>query len=333
MTSVIEGDAVVSSQEQTEPPGDVDRDARPWTGPWRRYDLIKELVFALLAVGVLAVGLAIVFGSPDDRPVTIQSWAKAQPNDFIATAVAELDGSSGSASYGAPYNKNGPGQKLFFLSLQKWAGETIPVDSANDFVVNPLRSVTGDTALTQALKTWDAATPDQQTKWAQAYDDALTKAPNNDPAQVAAGDYGPVPVMTGRLLALAQSGGLDGALTAQGGFYHTDYTKPLLFIADGTYFASLAKDQHLAGNQWGMMNETGRYPGQAWLWLYTFWYQVKPFSSSGNADALIWALMAGLTLVLILVPFIPGVRSIPRLIPVYRLIWRHWYREQATAKP
>ena len=28
-----------------------------------------------------------------------------------------------------------------------------------------------------------------------------------------------------------------------------------------------------------MMNETGSYPGQVWLWLYTFWYQVKPFSS------------------------------------------------------
>ena len=29
-----------------------------------------------------------------------------------------------------------------------------------------------------------------------------------------------------------------------------------------------------------MMNETGSYPGQVWLWLYTFWYQIKPFDSS-----------------------------------------------------
>ena len=27
-----------------------------------------------------------------------------------------------------------------------------------------------------------------------------------------------------------------------------------------------------------MMNKTGSYPGQAWLWLYTCWHQVKPFS-------------------------------------------------------
>jgi hypothetical protein len=80
-----------------------------------------------------------------------------------------------------------------------------------------------------------------------------------------------------------------------------------------------------------MMNETGNYPGQAWLWLYTFWYQVKPLSTSGNADALVWGLMMVLTRALfVLVPFIPGVRSIPRLIPVYRLIWRDYYRSQAS---
>jgi hypothetical protein len=31
--------------------------------------------------------------------------------------------------------------------------------------------------------------------------------------------------------------------------------------------------------------------------------------------------------VLILVPFIPGLRSIPRKLPVYRLIWRDYYRK------
>ena len=55
-----------------------------------------------------------------------------------------------------------------------------------------------------------------------------------------------------------------------------------------------------------MMNETGSYPGQAWLWLYTFWYQISPFKTSGNADALVWALMMILSLGLILVPIIPG---------------------------
>ena len=68
-----------------------------------------------------------------------------------------------------------------------------------------------------------------------------------------------------------------------------------------------------------MMNETGNYPGQAWLWLYTMWYQISPFKSSGNADALVWGTMMLLSLGLVLVPIIPGLRSIPR-----------WYRSTSS---
>ena len=70
-----------------------------------------------------------------------------------------------------------------------------------------------------------------------------------------------------------------------------NFTKSLLFLADGSYLESLAAQQNLLGSQWGMMNETGNFPGQAWLWLYTFWYQVPPFSTSENADAQIWGIM------------------------------------------
>jgi hypothetical protein len=141
------------------------------------------------------------------------------------------------------------------------------------------------------------------------------------------------------LLTLAQTGGLDGALLTSRQFFQTDYTKPLLFLADGGFFATRAEQQHLLGTQWGMMNETGSYPGQVWLWLYTFWYQIKPFSTSANADALVWLVMAVVSLAFICIPFIPGVRDIPRWIPIYRLIWRDHYRagtrpgESAPAPP
>ena len=96
-------------------------------------------------------------------------------------------------------------------------------------------------------------------------------------------------------------------------------------MADGAVLSDRAEQQHLLGDQWGMMNETGSYPGQVWLWLYTFWYQLKPFQDNDNADAQIWAIMAVLSLAFICIPFIPGVRSIPRWIPVYKLIWREHY--------
>jgi hypothetical protein len=132
--------------------------------------------------------------------------------------------------------------------------------------------------------------------------------------------------MMGGLLSFAQAGGLDGALLTSHQFFQTDYTKPLLLMADGSPLSDRAQAQHLLGDQWGMMNETGSYPGQVWLWLYTFWYQIKPFSTSANADILVMAVMGVLSLALILVPFLPGVRDIPRWIPIYRIIWRDHYR-------
>jgi len=298
----------------------------------RPYDIVKEFMIALLAVSVLTVGLSALFSSPDDKPITIASWASADPADFTATATAELAGTSVSAGYGAPYNTAGAGQNLGPVKLEHWLGVTHPVNSATDFVLTPLAATPHDPALATALAADNAASPAQQQKWAANYADALSKAPNGDPSAVKPGDYGPVPLLTARLLDQARTGALDSALQSQGGFYSSDYTKSLLFLADSGYMASKADAQHLSGNQWGMMNETGNFPGQAWLWLYTFWYQVKPFSTSTNADILVWAVMALLTLAFILLPFIPGLRSIPRLIPVYRLIWRDHYRAQRATQ-
>ena len=109
---------------------------------------------------------------------------------------------------------------------------------------------------------------------------------------MAAGDYGPVP-RPGRELPRRwpAAAAWRALLTSAGTFYGGDQTTPLLLLADGAYLEDQARAQHLGGDQWGMMNETGNYPGQPWMWLYTFWYQVKPFSTSDNADALVWGLM------------------------------------------
>jgi hypothetical protein len=300
--------------------------ARPWTGRTRRYDIVKEFVVALVVMALLTAGLAILFGSPDRKAITLQEWAKQAPADFVATAVAELDGTSGTATYGAPYTHDpSAGQKLLSLPLQRWGGVTEPIDTSQAFVVAPL-TTSSDPAISGPLSTYRAAAADQQSAWATTYGDALSKAPDGDPAKVAAGDYGPVPALANGLLTTAQQGGLDGLIQEQGGFYQTNYSRSLLFLADGSYLEAQARGENLGGDQWGMMNETGRYPGQAWLWLYTFWYQVPPFNTSDNADALVWGLMMVLSAGLVLLPFIPGVRALPRRLGVYRLIWREQYR-------
>ena len=302
--------------------------AREWKGGYRRYDLVKEVVIAIGVVLAVSVVLAAMFSSPDEKSSTIAQWSQQLPVDFVTTATAELDGSSGTAAYGPPYNHNAEGQQAWFVKLQKWFGVSHPINTANDFVIAPLRSIPNQPVLTSAVNAYEAATAKQQSDWTTAYTNALAKA-TTTPANaitLPSGSYGPVPTMMNSLLALAQSGGLDGALLTSNQFYQTDYTKPLLFMADGGLLAQRAQNAHLLGDQWGMMNETGSYPGQVWLWLYTLWYQVQPFSSSANADILVMIVMTALSLLFITIPFLPIVRDIPRWIPVHRLIWRDHYR-------
>ena len=302
-----------------------------WTGAKRPYDLVKEATIALVAVTLLTVAFSVIFSSPDVKPVTVSSWATKAPQDFLTTALSELDGTSGVATYGPPYTHvPGAGQNIIgHLSLQRAVGVQIPINTANAFVLDPL-SIPAQSSpkLAAVLATYRHATPQQRKAWTDAFGQGLAHARYLPGAiTLTPASYGPVLVMMDNLYTMARSGALDGALVSTARFYQTNFTKSLLFLSDGTYLEDLAGQQNLQGSQWGMMNETGNYPGQAWLWLYTFWYQVSPFSTSDNADAQIWALMGLLSIGLVGIPFIPGVRSLPRYLPLYRLIWRDYYRE------
>jgi hypothetical protein len=305
--------------------------ARTWKGSYSRYDLVKEITIAIGAVLAIVVLLTVLFSSPDAKPSTIAQWSRQMPADFVTTATSELDGTSGTATYGPPYNSNSDGQHAWFIHLQKWFGVSYPIDTAKDFVIDPLKSIPGQPGLTNAINTYEAASAKQQNAWTTAYSNALASTKNPPVVRdgmvvVPAGDYGPVALMMSSLLSLAQSGGLDGSLLTSDQFYQTDYTKPLLLLADGSELSNRAEAEHLLGEQWGMMNETGSYPGQVWLWLYTLWYQIAPFNTSANADILVMIVMGVLSLAFILIPFLPIVRDVPRWIPVHRVIWREHYR-------
>ncbi len=301
-------------------------DAAPWRGPVRRYDILKEGTIATAVILALTFLLAGLLSSPDVPPVTIATWARVAPADFLGTAAAELNGTSETATYGPPYNnQSGSVQKLLFTP-QTWFGITQPVNAAQDFVIAPLSALAStDPAVGAPLATYKAASAAQQLAWANAYATAETKVKfvNGSPV-VPTADDGPVPALMADELTLARSGALDTDLLAQQPFYGTNFTKPLLFIEDGSYFVNKATALGLSGSQWGVMNEPGSYPGQPWLWLYTLWYQVPGWTNSANID-MIAVYMTGLaTVLLLLIPFIPGLRDIPRLIPVHRLIWRKW---------
>ena len=212
-------------------------------------------------------------------------------------------------------------------------------------MIKPLETIPNDPALRRALTEYKAAPEKQKKEWSEAYATPLGEYANaveekkTPPKTVAvdegtgavtvqASGAGPVPTMMTSLQSLAQSGGVDGSLLTSDQFFQTDYTKPLLFMADGGLLEERAEAEHLLGKQWGLMNETGSYPGQPWLWLYSLWYQVEPMKTSPNADIQVLLIMGVLSLAFICIPFIPGINRIPRWIPMYKLIWREHYRAQ-----
>jgi len=308
-------------------------DAADWAGPTRVYDIAKEAVAATAVATVLVVALAAVLSSPDEPSLTIATWAKLAPADFVGTAASELDGTSETATYGPPYNNASGSTQRIGISWEKLAGVRQPVDPAQTFVVGPLSKVAPtQPLLATALSQYQSASPARQMAWANAYSKAIGKITftrAGAPLVPKAAD-GPVPVMIATELTLARSGALDADLLANQAFYGTNFTKPLLFMEDGEYFAQLAQAQHLTGSQWGVMNETGSYPGQPWLWLYTLWYQVPGFDHSANVDLIAIYLTGAATLLLLALPFIPGLRDIPEVVPLHRVIWRKWHQSQSA---
>jgi hypothetical protein len=306
-------------------------DSAAWRGPNRRYDILKEGTIASVVVLALTFGLAGLLSSPNVPPVTVRSWVQVAPDDFLATAATELNGTSLTATYGPPYNNNGTPQSLLFAPANI-LGVRQPIDAAQTFVLSPLaKNAPTDPALAAALRIYNAASPAQQVKWATAYGTAVTKVKfvNGNPVVPRAND-GPVPLMLATELTLARSGAIDADLSGTQPFYGTNFTEPLLFLNDGAYYANQATAEHLTGDQWGVMNETGSYPGQPWLWLFQLWYHVPGFDNSANVDLIAIYLTGVATILLLAVPFIPGLRDIPRWIPVHRLVWRSWNNSPAN---
>jgi hypothetical protein len=149
-------------------------------GAYEPYDILREASIALGVVLALTVVLTILFSSPDESPSTIKSWSHTDPVDFVTTATTELDGSSGTGGYGPPYNHTADGQHIAFIYPAKWLGVSHPINTAQDFVLAPLRSITGQPALRAAISTYQAAPAKTQTTWTSAYETALctASAPN-----------------------------------------------------------------------------------------------------------------------------------------------------------
>jgi hypothetical protein len=287
-------------------------------------DLLKEFAWALGIVLVLGIVLAAVFSSPDEPSLTAQRVAKVEPSILAGTMLRALSGQSAIAQYGPPYNdQNQNAQAIGGFAPQVWAGVQLPVNAPNVFVLHPLSMAAAlSPRLQLALKQYEGASNAQQQQWVNRVLNVLPHAQYDASGVVLPqGKYGPLPEMMDGYFQLARSGLLESAVNQNGSVYQTDFTNALLLL-QGQAMGAAATPLHMLGEQWGMMREPDNYPGAVWLWLYTALYQVPPYNSSSAADLMVGLTIGALSLLLMLVPFIPGLRDIPRYIPLHRLIWR-----------
>lgn len=333
--------------------------------------VVAVLVVAAAVVFGSADGGLAYPGGPPSKPgaafsarywstaATTDAKGQVDPNggatDFVATVVTELDGSSATAGYGPPFNDTpGASQQIGSVSLagvaHRIVGLTQPINTAYDFVLTPLSRLVApyDPKVAAAISAYEAAggsrregaPADQlasptQAKWLKNYTAALAKATVSDgQIRVAAGDYGPVPTLVQAELTIARTGALDGYLHTGTAQISTDPYKATMFFSDGTLWSTVATGQGLTGDQWGVMNELWNYPGQFWLILYAIPYHIPAIGGSPAADLWVGIIVVIVGMLLqLLLPWIPGLRDIPRAIPLYKTIYRRYYAQARNTLP
>jgi hypothetical protein len=343
-----------------------------WTGPERRYDLIAEGTIAVVLVAVLCIVAAILWGSPNGgltypkapasppgQAFSARYWDTNDPSDLAQTAVQELLGGSGTAGYGPPFNTTTDASQEFLgikpAEIAKSIfGLTLPINTANDFVLAPVTQLVApyNPLVASAVSRYKAAGGDlapgapankiaspQQATWLNNYANALAKpsakfTPTS--ATVPPGNYGPVPVIIKAELTIAHNGSLDGYFQGSDQQLSTNTTQGTMFFSDGSLWGNIATAQGVAGDQWGVMNELWNYPGQVWLWLYSGMYQIPALNPANNSnlDLDVGLLMIVLGFLLpMFAPWIPGINRIPRWIPLYKIIYRQYYRSAGGGQP
>ncbi len=295
------------------------------------YDLLREGAIMLAVVFVAIILLASLFSSPQYPPVTSKQMGYAQPLATMQMVASVLIDQCETETYGPPYNDNGAPQEIFGIAPAKWFGVTIPIDAKEAFVLQPLEAVaTMNPDIKLALAEYRNASHEQQLAWATNYNNMISKAKYEDRKIVGLkeGDYGPVPQLVYGMLLLSRSGLLEAAQNmTEWSPYLFNFTNSLLFIQNSG-LNTVATTLDMQGTEMGISHETGPWPGAWWLWPYAGFYQIPPMLTSNNGDIQVGSIMIVIFLLLLFLPFIPILNKIPYWIPLYKLFWRDWYKNQ-----
>src|SRR6266567_5080632 len=272
-----------------------------------KYPLLSLVLLVVVAVVAAAVG------SPNWPRDTIAAVTKDNPGGAILAFTQELDGTATSTSNAAEFGMGDPGQI---------------------FVLHPLRQAAPllGSNVQSAIHTYDAASAQQQLKWASTYDTALgtitmsssggmggSSGPDFSKIDTLKGDFGPVPVLVKANLQLAQNGYLEQYL--QGVDPGHSFHLVNIWLYDHPNLLNTAVAQGLTDDQWGMVKERGFSVGPWYLFVPAVFHVYFPGGVTGPGFIL-WNLLFAAFL-LFFIPLVPGVRDIPRYLKLYRFIYRY----------
>ena len=297
-----------------------------------RHVFWKYPIIAVILLLVVAV-VAAIAGSPNYPRVTIAGVMTENPGGGILAFTQELDGTSASSQNASEFGVGSPAQTFVLNPLRA----ALPLLGA----FTPPQLPTLQTSDVQkAVSTYDAAGTGQQVSWAANYDKALgTITPmaetsmgvaSPDYAKVGAlrGDFGPIPTLVEANLHLAQTGYLEQYLQSVDPGHSFHLTNICLYDHPGVLNSAVGGG--LTDDQWGMVKERGFPVGPWYLFVPAVFHVYFPGGATGPGFVL-WNL-AFAAILLFVLPLVPGIRSLPRRLKLYRFIYRY-PRTQELAEP
>ncbi|MDE1823546.1 MAG: cytochrome b N-terminal domain-containing protein, partial [Candidatus Micrarchaeota archaeon] len=251
--------------------------------------------FALVAA--IAV-LAVLFPSPLEAPVTIQSIAQSNPAAIALTFASEFNHTSGTATY--------------MDNIDPYIFDTRQVFVASPYV-QYLKVYPGNNLLA-------AFNSETQSRQLDNIAQAQLYFAGNGSINLSANPNPLIPLFSS-LTVMAQSGLYEASLNnaLPGG----DQTYALRFLSDTGYLGIKAESLGISLEQYGMIkDERGWLPPNSW-WLAPLAVMDNTILAGSQNQDRIGALILGLSMFLfILFPFIPWLNEIPDKLGLYRIFWK-----------
>ena len=276
--------------------------------PYRKdipYKMVKadhsKMYRRMLYVFVIVLVFAILFSSPYIPPLTISQAAISQPQATATTFLNEFNFSSDTATYLDTINP-------------------YTFSTRNVYVLVPYYNYLNLTNSTdEAALFFTENSSAQRNTLAQAY----SYFGNNGSISKGLNSTNPMISMVSQLTVMAQKGVYQPILQSEESS-GLDNTYVIRFLFDTGVLASSSYTYGLDPSEWGML-EVGAPPWSLQYWLAPYDYMEIATSNIPWWNDLENGLVAtAMFLILLFLPFIPGLNKLPDKLKLYKLFWNRF---------